>query len=131
MSSTVVPPEPSAVPPQHEVKQELQRETSPRDDGQTSEMSSDKDLEKQSPDATESPSDATKPDDEHVYPPTRKVIVIMVGLYLAMFLMALVSCGCCRTPLKSTLFLLRRLLSEIADNLAGPYHHRNSYSVHD
>lgn len=61
-------------------------------DGPSSDTLVEQDPEKQTtPESTESTSGAKDAEDVQQYPPARRVILIMLSLYLVMFLIALVS----------------------------------------
>ena len=84
MASAPVSNEPTVMPPAVPIPKDLEKGTA--DSLDRSATPSEHDVEKQEPQSPEKPSDQTE------YPPAREVFVIMMGLYMAMFLTALVSC---------------------------------------
>ena len=82
--------DPTVKPPHVSVEKDLEEASTPTD-GQSLKKSVEKDLEKQTSNAIDEVLEPNKADDETVYPPFREVIVIVLGLYCAMFLLALVS----------------------------------------
>ena len=82
--------DPTVEPPHVSVEKGLEKASTPTD-GQSLKESIEKDLEKQTSNVTDQVSEPNKADDEPEYPPFREVLIIVLGLYLTMFLLALVS----------------------------------------
>lgn len=83
---------PAMNPPILKTEKSLHEGSSPADSQSVAE-SLKGDVEKQTPNSTASGAEPSKSDDASTYPPTREALPIMLALYLAMFLTALVSLG--------------------------------------
>jgi len=144
MASTTVPSQAHMIAPEIPTSDVTESKIPlPAVDGPSSDTLVEKDPEKQTtPDSTGSTLGAEEAEDVQQYPPARRVILIMLSLYLVMFLVALVSVTNTtmvdqRAERRRMIALLptRRCLwdvyAAVADLLAGPNNNCDGYPIYD
>lgn len=135
MASTTVPSQAHMIAPEIPTSDVTESKIPlPVADGPSSDTLVEEDPEKQTtPDSTGSTSGAEEAEDVQQYPPARRVILIMLSLYLVMFLIALVSVAKRRRMI--ALLPARKCLEDVyaavADLLAGPNNNCDGYPVYD
>ena len=144
MASTTVPSQAHMIAPEIPTSDVTESKIPlPAVDGPSSDTLVEKDPEKQTTaDSTGSTLGAEEAEDVQQYPPARRVILIMLSLYLVMFLVALVSVTNTtmvdqRAKRRRMIALLptRRCLwdvyAAVADLLAGPNNNCDGYPIYD
>ena len=144
MASTTMPSQAHMIAPEIPTSDVTESKTPlPTADGPSSDTLVEKDPEKQTtPDSTGSTSGAKEVEDVQQYPPARRVILIMLSLYLVMFLIALVSVA--KTTMVDKRAKRRRMIAllpkwsclwdvyaAVADLLAGPNNNCDGYPIYN
>jgi hypothetical protein len=144
MASTTVPSQAHMIAPEIPTSDVTESKIPlPAVDGPSSDTLVEKDPEKQTtPDSTGSTLGAEEAEDVQQYPPARRVILIMLSLYLVMFLVALVSVP--KTTMVDKSAKRRRMIAllptrkclwdvyaAVADLLAGPNNNCDGYPIYD